>query len=175
MKRGRIYHRGTGAAKMRQAEAEHGDAEAIIASDPELKALQTRFAKKQKLQPGKQRRTRGIPIANCAAPLDPFVTPMDDLNRRAGICPSCGAEVEPSWALCDECGKRLPWAPSQTAKTHQRLSRRRTRRALCREASDSDAPGWVSVSRIPCPEELRCWLSPSLLWAICNQLFFHLY
>ena len=47
MKKGRIYHSGTGAAKMQQAEAEQGNAEAIIASDPELKALQTRFAEEQ--------------------------------------------------------------------------------------------------------------------------------
>jgi hypothetical protein len=33
-----------------------------------------------------------------------------------GICPHCGCINELKWKLCDECGRRLPWAPPDDEK-----------------------------------------------------------
>lgn len=39
---------------------------------------------------------------------------MDEVTH--GICPHCGHLNELGWRLCDQCGKRLPWAPPEEEK-----------------------------------------------------------
>lgn len=98
---------------------------------------------------------------------------MDDLNRQAGICPFCGAEVEPNWALCDECGKRLPWAPPKQQKNINDLT---DEELTARFAVNTNrgTPGWVTFLKT-WPGKITVMVVSSLLWEICNRLFFHLY
>lgn len=98
---------------------------------------------------------------------------MDDLNREAGICPFCGAKVEPHWALCDSCGQRLPWAPPKKQKTLDELTDEElaTRFAPSR---DNAVPEWARFMRST-RGKIAIMIAASFLWEFLNRLFFHLY
>lgn len=97
----------------------------------------------------------------------------DDLNRQAGICPYCGAKTEPSWALCDQCGKRLPWAPPKTTKSINDLSDEELAARFALNAN-SETPAWVKFLKT-WPGKFTITVIGSLLWEIINRLFLHLY
>ncbi len=98
---------------------------------------------------------------------------MDDLNREAGICPFCGAKVESHWALCDQCGKRLPWAPPKKTKSINELTDEELA-ARFAVNTHTGTPGWVTFLKT-WPGKITVMIVSSLLWEICNRLFFHLY
>lgn len=97
---------------------------------------------------------------------------IDELNRQAGICPYCGAEVEATWALCDSCGKRMPWAPPQKTKSIDELSDEELAARFALNAH-SGTPAWVSFLKT-WPGKFTVTVVASLLWEILNRLFFHL-
>ena len=97
---------------------------------------------------------------------------IDELNRQAGLCPYCGAKTEPQWALCDSCGKRLPWAPPKQTKSLNDLTDEELA-ARFAVNSHSGTPGWVSFLKT-WPGKLTVSLVASVILEILNRLFFHL-
>ena len=97
---------------------------------------------------------------------------MDDLNRQAGVCPYCGHKVEPTWALCDNCGQRLPWAPPKRAKSLDELSDEELA-TMFAPSRQQTTPGWVTFLKT-WPGKLTLMLVSTVIWEILNRLFFHL-
>jgi hypothetical protein len=98
---------------------------------------------------------------------------MDDLNRAAGICPFCGAKVEPNWALCDSCGQRLPWAPPKKLKSLSELSDEELA-ARFAPSREPVTPAWATFLKT-WPGKFTLMLVSSVIWEIINKLFLHLY
>ena len=97
----------------------------------------------------------------------------DELNRKAGICPHCGAKIEPGWALCDNCGQRLPWAaPRKTKSINELTDEELAARFALQEHSGT--PGWVRFLKTG-TGKFTVMVIGSLFWEVLNRLFFHLY
>ena len=47
---------------------------------------------------------------------------MESELQKSQVCPQCGAKVEATWVMCDECGQHLPWAPARIQRSLADLS-----------------------------------------------------